>query len=91
MGRSRSGGGDGGGRSGGSGWGGTKQYVLRPAPPPATNAWAPSSASMAATAASLAETERQEADRAARLRADAQAREEAFLALSCDALDVMRA
>ncbi|KAI7839683.1 hypothetical protein COHA_006491 [Chlorella ohadii] len=91
MGRSRSGVGDGGAKSSSSGWGGTKQYILRPAPPSATNAWAPSSASMAATAASLAETERQEADRAARLQADAQAREEAVLALSCDALDAMRA
>ncbi len=91
MGRSRSGVGDGGAKSSSSGWGGTKQYILHPAPPSATNAWAPSSASMAATAASLAETERQEADRAARLQADAQAREEAVLALSCDALDAMRA
>ncbi|PRW59389.1 E3 ubiquitin- ligase HOS1 [Chlorella sorokiniana] len=83
MGRSRSG--------GGSGWGGTKQYVLRPLPPPTTNAWAAGSAGVAATAASLADADRQEADKAARLRADAQAREEAFLALSCDALDAMRA
>lgn len=74
-----------------SGWGGTKQYVLRSAPPPTANAWASSSAGVAATAASLADAERQEAERTARLRADAQAREEAFLPLSCDCLDAMRA
>lgn len=92
MGRSRSSGSSGGGWAGGSsGWGGTKQYVLRPLPPAPANAWATSSADVAATAASLADAERQEADRVARLRADAQAREEAVLALSTDALDAMRA
>lgn len=91
MGRNRSSGSSGGGWAGASSWDDAQQYILRPQQPPSANAWAASSATVAATAASLADAERQEADRVARLRADAQAREEAVLALSTDALDAMRA